>query len=411
MNALFFIRQNFKEIFFKDKKVEEVKYKSILPYFSVISHNINKLEFTDSILNDIKYDIIKYINYDELDYLIESIRNDNKKEIIKKLILQENYRWYYQIQDKVESDIEKARLLNNTSEYIALIIGMKVELKKIKDSIFFSDIYSRLDYILNKELINPFTLNYFEVEQKSNVPVRQALSLFFKHEKNEAIIQFKRLLNIDRESRLDSSFQAEYFEMTRMFFEKLNLDFIPIIDFSNYYNPVCLSNENGNFITKEEIQLIIDKEDYFNKRGFKVDIKDLIRKDKIVNKEKFIGSYLLFFQNISKKVTEKHIDILFSCFTQSNPKYDEFEIFDSRETLKNLLNKNNNVREFLSLNNELLDKGIIDVSRAKLIKLLSMYFIEVKGMGYDNIKHMITGAERDKTKKMLPHYLKKYFYE
>ena len=82
MNALFFIRQNFKEIFFKDKKVEEVKYKRILPYFSVISHNINKLELTDSILNDIKYDIIKYINCDELDYLIESIRNDSKKEII-----------------------------------------------------------------------------------------------------------------------------------------------------------------------------------------------------------------------------------------------------------------------------------------------------------------------------------------
>lgn len=268
MNALFFIKQNFKEIFFKDKKVEEVKYKRILPYFSVISHNINKLELTDSILNDIKYDIIKYLNYDELDYLIESIRNDNKKEIIKKLILQENYRWYYQIQDKVESDIKKERLSSNTSEYIAFIIGKKVEISKIKDSTFFNDIYSRLDHILNKALIAPFTLNYFEVEQKSNVPVRQALSLFFKYEKTEAIIKFKRLLNIDRESRLDSSFQAEYFEMTRIFFEKLNLDFIPLIDISNYYNPVCLSNENGKYITKEEVQLIIDKEDYFNQRGF-----------------------------------------------------------------------------------------------------------------------------------------------
>lgn len=394
MNALFFIKQNFKEFFFKDKKVEEVNYKRILPYLSVISDNINTLELTDSILNKIKYDIINFLNYNQLDYLLESIHQQDKKEIIKKIILQENYRWYYQIQDKVESDIKNARLSLNTSEYLAFIIGKKVELKKFKDSTFFNDIYSRLDHILNKELIDPFTLNYFEVEQKSNVPVRQALSLFFKYEKTEAIIQFKRLLNIDRESRLDSSFQAEYFEMTRIFFERLNLDFIPLIDISNYDNPVCLSNENGKYVTREKIQSIIDKEDYFNQRGFEVDIKDLIRKDKIVNKEMFIGSYLLFFQNISKKVNEKQIDVLFSCFTQSNPKYDEFEIFDSREILKKALSKKNSVHEFLSLNNELLDKGVIEVSRAKLIKLLSMYFIEVKGMGYDNIKLLMTGKKR-----------------
>lgn len=92
MNALFFIRQNFKENFFKDKKVEEVNYKSIFPYFSVISDNINSLELTDSILNKIKYDIIRWLNYDQLDDLIESIYDDAKKEIIKKIILQENYK-------------------------------------------------------------------------------------------------------------------------------------------------------------------------------------------------------------------------------------------------------------------------------------------------------------------------------
>lgn len=393
MNALIFIRQSFKD-FLKDKKVEEVKYKKIIPYFSAISSNINKLELTNSILNDIKYDIINYLKYSQLDDLIESIYDDDKKEIIKKIILQENYRWYNQIEYEIKLNIKNARLSLNTSEYIAFIIGKKVELKKFNDSIFFNDIYSKLDHILNKELIAPFTLNYFEVEQKSNVPVRQALSLFFRNEKNVAIIQFKRLLNIDRESRLDSSFQAEYFEMTRIFFEKLNLDFIPLIDINNYDAPVCLSNEDGKYVTRDKIQSIIDDGDYFNQRGFIVDIKDLIRRDKIVNKERFTRIYLIFFQNISKKVTEKHIDVLFSCFTQSNPKYDEFEIFDSRETLKKALSKKNSVHEFLSLNNDLLDTGVLDISRAKLIKLLSMYFNEVKGMGYDNIKLLMTGKKR-----------------
>ena len=394
MNALFFIRQNFKEFFSKDKKVEEVKYKRILPHFLVISDNINSSELDDITINNIKYDIINFLNYDELDYLLESIHQQGKKEIIKKIILQQNYRWYNQIENDIKLNIKNARLSLNTSEYLAFIIGKKVELKKFKDSTFFNDIYSRLDHILNRELISPFTLNYFEVEQKSNVPVRQALSLFFRNEKKEAIIQFKRLLNIDRESRLDSSFQAEYFEMTRIFFEKLNLDFIPLIDINNYDAPVCLSNEDGKYVTRDKIQSIIDDGDYFNQRGFIVDIKDLIRRDKIVNKERFTRIYLIFFQNISKKVTEKHIDVLFSCFTQSNPKYDEFEIFDSRETLKKALSKKNSVHEFLSLNNDLLDTGVLDISRAKLIKLLSMYFNEVKGMGYDNIKLLMTGKKR-----------------
>ena len=84
MNALFFIRQNFKEIFFKDKMVDEVNYKRILPYFSVISNNINASQLDDLTINKIKYEIINFLNYDQLDYLLESILQQDKKEIIKK---------------------------------------------------------------------------------------------------------------------------------------------------------------------------------------------------------------------------------------------------------------------------------------------------------------------------------------
>ena len=49
-----------------------------------ISDNINSSELDDITINNIKYDIINFLNYDQLDYLLESIHQQGKKEIIKK---------------------------------------------------------------------------------------------------------------------------------------------------------------------------------------------------------------------------------------------------------------------------------------------------------------------------------------
>ena len=68
-----------------------------------------------------------------MDYLLESIHQQGKKEIIKKIILQQNYRWYNQIENEFKLNIKNARLSLNTSEYLAFIIGKKVEIKKFKD--------------------------------------------------------------------------------------------------------------------------------------------------------------------------------------------------------------------------------------------------------------------------------------
>lgn len=103
---------------------------------------------------------------------------------------------------------------------------------------------------------------------------------------------------------------------------------------------------------------------------------------------------LYFFKIFQKKLPKSILTFYFLVLHNQIQKYDEFEIFDSRETLKKALSKKNSVHEFLSLNNDLLDTGVLDISRAKLIKLLSMYFNEVKGMGYDNIKLLMTGKKR-----------------
>ena len=151
--------------------VDEVNYKRILPYFSVISDNINSSELDDITINNIKYDIINFLNYDQLDYLLESIHQQGKKEIIKKIILQQNYRWYNQIENEFKLNIKNARLSLNTSEYLAFIIGKKVELKKFKDSELYFDDWMQTNFLYSLKIkqnsIENINLDLFQSKNES----------------------------------------------------------------------------------------------------------------------------------------------------------------------------------------------------------------------------------------------------
>ena len=180
MNALFFIRQNFKEIFFKDKKIEEVKYKKIIPHFLVILDNINSLELTDSILDNIKYDIVNNLKYSQLDNLIGSIHDKDKKKIIENLIFEEEYRWYQKKEVEIFDKIDNSRLEHNTADFIAFIIGEIVELQRLAKSCLFNNVYIRISKNLFDKLIPPKVLSYYETEQNVNVSINSAYSFFFR---------------------------------------------------------------------------------------------------------------------------------------------------------------------------------------------------------------------------------------
>lgn len=410
MNKLLLIRKHFNFFLFSRMQKANLNEHIIKTPFQAILDVINLSELKKLNLNSIKYNIINYLNHNQIDYFLDSIHDDNKRDLIEKIIRQERFRWYNQIESEIVNNIEEARLSLNTSDYIAFIIRKKVKLQENKTSNFFKSIYSKIDHDLNIRIISPVTINYFETDQKSNVPVSQALSFFFNLKKKDALIKFNRLLSNDRESRLDESFQAEYFETTRLFFERLNLDFIPLIDFKNQYNPISLTNENNDFITKEEIQLIIDNEDYFNKREFDIEVKKLLKKKNIINEEKLRYSYFEFFKAIDKdkEVNWEHINILISCFTQKNQDYDEYQIRNARVILSDLLNQGNNSSNFIILNYYLDINNVIKDSRNNLTFLLDAFFNKVKGMRNDTIKNTFYGRKIVDFNNAFPAELKNY---
>ena len=122
------------------------------------------------------------------------------------------------------------------------------------------------------------------------------------------IKKVKRILSSDRAHRLEVSHQAEYFLTVDKFFSRIKLNFIPQINHTNQSDPINFENTNDQYITREEIKILIDKEDLFNKREFCVDIKKLLTPRNITNRELIVESYFMFFKSLDSTLKRKNIE-------------------------------------------------------------------------------------------------------
>lgn len=343
--------------------------------------------------NTLKYGIINYLKYQELELLIDSIDNKPKKEIITKIIENEKYRWFSKIKEQYYHEIENSRISLNTTDFIAFCIGKKVVLQDLKNNSLWQNIYEDLDHKLNMRLISPKTTSYFEISQKLDVTVNQALALFFCFDKKAAITKFKRILKYDKTHRPHASFEAEYFETVRLFFDRLKLDFIPQIDFKNKESLVEFSNENKKYISKEEIQLIIDDEDYFNKRTKVIDTKRLLTPKQISNTTLFKSCLLLHFKELDKNISIKDIDVFVAFLTENNPSFNDVEIKSTQLTLNSLLKGQNDRDDFKELFSLLASYGILVDAKNNLAYLLSQFFNKTKGMSMSSNKNILNGRK------------------
>lgn len=382
MNALFLVRQNFKDLFFKDKKVEEVKYKKIIPHFLVILDNINSLELTDSILDIIKYDIVNNLKYSQLDNLIGSIHDKDKKKIIENLIFEEEYRWYQKKEVEIFDKIDNSRLEHNTADFISFIIGEIVELQRLTKSCLFNNVYIRISNNLFDKFIPPKVLSYYETEQNVNVSINSAYSFFFRYEKNIALNKFKNAVRHNIQNRNLDSFEAEYFEVNRIFFDRLKLEFIPIINLKN--KKLNLTYDSEKHVTKKEILEILDYTDFFNQRNIVHDLKKILNKKNIKSIDLFEDSLYIFFEELSNEVTKKDIKIFISVLMEAYPSYDLIDIKNVQIKLNRVLgdefNRNKFKAFFFYLNFNLFNKAA-----NKLKYLLSNFFNKIEGMSESSL--------------------------
>lgn len=360
---------------------------------SPLQQIINKLESISESNDKNDYcgvisEMKKHLNYKEVEVFVNSIKDFPNKSILLELIELEKYFWYDEIEKNILSEVEYAKISLCTSDLLAFIIGKKYDLHiLINQNSLWSKIYKSLDLDLNVNILQGTFLCNLEGSQKANVPVNYALSMFLLYDKKEALAKFKRVLNVDRQYRLEASHQAEYLLIFERFFDRLKIDFIPKINSLNQQNPICFENNDNQYIKRDEINLIIDRGDYFNKRVFNVDPKKLLNPRKLSKKELLLSSYILFFKSIDPELETRNVDIFISCLTELNPKYEEIEIKEARFILCKLLEGNQ--KSFLVLNNLLDEKQVFVNGLTNLGFLLNEFFKDVKGMSFDTIKNIL----------------------
>jgi hypothetical protein len=409
MILLNFLKQKGKSELLKVKRKTNTLI--VKPAYDQIVDNLKSISESDD--NTDYYWVItemkNHLNYKEVELLV-NLTNDlpNWSTFLSALEKEKHY-WKEEIRLEYLKDLENAKLSLCTSDYLAFIIGKKYELYLLMNkSSYWKEYYENFDSDFNLLIIQKNVLCGLEGNQKAHVPVSYALSMFLLHDKNTALAKFKRILSTDREHRLEALHQAEYFLITENFFSRIKLDFIPKINFSNQLNPINFKNKDNQYITRDEIKILIDKEDYFNKREFSVDTKKLLTPRNILNRELLMESYIMFFKSIDNKFERKNVDILISCFTENNPKYEEIEIKNARFILNTLLIKHKKNTDFIVLNYYLSQKGVFYESMNNLAFLLDNFFNKVDGMRVDTNKGVFYGKKNVDFDKAFSSDLKDY---
>lgn len=373
----------------------EVKRKTntliVKPAYDQIVDNLKSIsEFDDNtdyywVITEMK----NHLNYKEVELLVNLTNDLPNRSTFLSALEKEKYYWKEEIRLEYFKDLENAKLSLCTSDYLAFIIGKKYELYLLMDkSSYWNQYYKSFDSDLNLHIIQENVLCGLEGNQKAHVPVNYALSMFLLHDKNTALAKFKRILSNDREHRLEGMHQAEYFLTVEHFFSRLKLNFIPQINYLNHLKPINFENENNQYITKEKIKILIDKEDYFNKRNFVIDKKYLLRSVNICDEKKLKELYFTFFNFFDNKISKNQIEVLYSCFTEINPKYEEYQIKIIRIKLIELINEKEIAKDLIYFSYYLVT-NVLDSSYEK-IKFLTSTFFNTKGLSTSTISDVFS---------------------
>ena len=417
-NMIYLNFLNFKK---KSTVQEEISKASNFIVKSALTQIVEYLEEIQISTKNQDYKIIlaeikNHLKHKEVDLLLKLIVNlPNKEKFLFKLE-KEKYYWQGEIKDEYKKDLEHAKLSLCTSDYLAYVIGIKYDLHLLllNENSYWSEIYNDIDHDLSLILLPNNLLCKLEGNQKAHVPANYGLSMFLIYDKKIALQKFKRILNNDRTYRLEAAHQAEYFLTVEKFFDKIKLNFIPKIisnstellnenntqdENRNYvynFNTMLFTNENEQYITKEEIKLIIDREDYFNKASFLIDKKYLLANMPMQQKKRIKKLYFVFFNYYYPDEISKHqIDVLISCFTEVNPKYEELQIKTVRNQLSTLINDKNLTKE-LAFFSYYLVTNVLENSREK-IKFLTATFFKTKGISTSTLSDVFSDR-KDKDK-------------
>lgn len=124
--------------------------------------------------------IFWYLNYREIESLVDSIKDNSNWPVFLAEFSKEKYIKEEAIESFYLNQIEEARLSLCTSDFMAYIIGKKCDLQVLlNENSIWSEVYTIINTELNGYLIREKMLCIEESNKKAHVPINYALSMFF----------------------------------------------------------------------------------------------------------------------------------------------------------------------------------------------------------------------------------------
>lgn len=321
-------------------------------------------------LEDIKTEIILKFDLFELFELVSySYQNNNLKTIINSL----DEAALYPIYQKSFRKLKDSQTSLNTPDFMALLIGHKLEMIK-KHNINIDSYLQQIDCLILeiKLLLGEMKFETFSINE--------VFGLFFIYEKDKALNIFSNFISKLFSERSKDQIYIHLSTKLHSFFFILNLNFIPTIHSENFKTLEIIENKDEQFVSKSEL-INITKENIYLSKTFplrEIDQNLLLKNENYQDKSFCLDVLQHYFKFILNEKFEFKSNNVFSIFisnlTDKYPKFDSLELIKAQITLVEFFEMDSNKEKFLAIFCILYEQEkMLNISN-KLPFLLNCYF-------------------------------------
>lgn len=293
-----------------------------------------------------------------------------------------SYGFETMIDQQFDKEYNSVRKISDTGVLMSFLIGKYVECRN-NEHVFLEVAYQNLIHEIIILVKQQLPLLRSEINSQSFIPIQKALYVFFLFEKEDAFQKFKKIIRYDLKQRKTSNYHLEHFVNAELFFERLNLNYIPKID-STTNNYDVLIGDHTLSITKNQIVDYLDSADFFNTKVplVKLQHQYYINLQKDMIKHIQIKEILISFikeevkLEVIRSIGGKNIclvDIFISNISTPYSQYDDKILISTKNLLKRKFD-DAIMERFILLFYLFKEKGYLYNSTRKIPKILAEYF-------------------------------------
>lgn len=251
----------------------EKKNIELQSYLQQFKDFISRTDYTDIDIKDLLLKILDTLNEDDMKDLLNFVENRYPKlfgGLVEHLeIITIDNKHYGKILgrdsklfENIRKHIYQHEKDHNPEMHLSMLVGLYVKYQNEKNQILLVLIRTLLPDItaLIKQTL-AFVKSRIESSQILSFEI--GLCFFFIYEKNIAFKKFKNLVMKNAENTRSYTYLMEYWQTLNVFFNRLELKYIPMIMFDLNILDISLTTESES-ISKTSIKNYIDSNDYLS---------------------------------------------------------------------------------------------------------------------------------------------------